>query len=294
MSEIVDLNYGTNPNDHTGDGLFYIFQKIHNNTQLLKNLQGPCVGTKYTDVRLATKAFSICEKQPSPNYYISKIVSGVPESGKYRYTIEISKSLDYAVAGGVIVSNTKLSTALRTGRENVPLGNSLLLNTWGHLLIDWDLLTPNTTYTMSVPGEGYLFATCVAYATGTIKPIITPGPDPWDEPSPNLCVLPITEATTIDGSYDKYLVTEHVEISLESGELIQGRINVKNISGSAIAINCPPIPPLESGPMGTAQFDNVYLQITVEDKESVSFELYEIEPNSFMTIVTGRYTGIEA
>ena len=295
MAEILDLNYGLAPGDHLGDILFTMFDKIQTNIQLLKNLQGPCIGTKYLDVRLAVKAFGISVKIPSSNYYVSKIVVGVPESGKYRYTVEISNSPAYGLAGSVIVKNTKLSTSIRTGKENVSLGNSLLLNTHGHILIDWDRLTPNTTYTMSTPGEGYLFATCTAYPVGTTI-IIQPGPDPWDDGNLDLAVKPMTEAEIIDGIYNLYLVISlrESELSLASIELIQGKINVKNISGSAITINCPPVTPVGEGPVANAPFDGVYLQITVDDKDSVSFDIYENEHDTYMTIVTGKYTGIEA
>jgi len=292
MANIKKLNYGKAPGDHLGDELFYIFKDTDDNIQLLKDQQGPCIGTKYLDFRLSIKGFSTRRQYLFDNFYVSKIITGNPESGKYRYTIEISKSSSFLLAGTVVMQYTTLANALKQGFENIYLAEYNTSGLFGKILVNWSLLANSVTYTTDLPVEGFLF----------VVNVIADGSNPGGGGDPGMEVpigggksfSLISEEATIDGTFDSYLVSlSSGVITLASGELIKRTIEVKNISGRDVTFNCPAIPPVDTGPTTSAPFDGVYEQITVADKKTVWFDIYETEPGTYMTVVTGDYTGIE-
>jgi hypothetical protein len=181
MAELLEINNGQAPGDDLGEWLYYAFGKCKTNFSLLKNLQGPCVGTRYLDVRLAVKAFSVRFQYLYDNFYISKIITGLEESGQFRYTIEVSKSLSFLLAGTVVMSYTHLEALEKSTVENIYLGEANSSGLWGKILIDWSLLRSRTTYIMTLPGEGYLFVVnsirdqASSPGGGGINPTLTDG-----------------------------------------------------------------------------------------------------------------------
>lgn len=225
MAEIKLIDIGTTANDGTGDTMRDAFGICNNNAYVLRYLQGPCVGTEYLDVRMAVKNFAVLNDQyfPVANYYISSIIAGVAESGQYRYTIEVSRSLTFTVAGTVVMRYTTLS-ALKTAVENVYLAEYNTSKIWGKILIDWALLTAGTTYTMNLPGKGFL------YVLNPINPMVSPPGGGGVSPAVH------SSAFTADGSSSFYQVTAAVDPVIEAWTACVGVIRIKNSHVAAITI----------------------------------------------------------
>jgi len=226
MAEIKLIDIGTTADDGTGDTLRAAFNICNNNAYVLRYLQGPCVGTEYLDVRMAVKNFAVLNDQyfPTANYYISSIVAGVSETGQYRYTIEVSRSLTFTVAGTVVMCYTTLSATPKTAVENVYLAEYNTSKIWGKILIDWALLTLGTTYTMNLPGKGFLFV------LNPINPMVSPPGGGGVSPSVH------SSAFTATGSESLYLVTAAVDPVIDLWTNCVGSIRIKNSHVAAITI----------------------------------------------------------
>lgn len=290
MADITLVNTGSAPDAGDGDPLRTAFDTLNDDLLLLKNLQGPCVGTKYFDWRLAIKSFTVNYQYLAYRFYVSKIVTGITESGQKRYTIEVSKSNTYTSAGSVVMQYTTLESALKYTTENIYMAEYGSSGLWGLIVVNWALLTASTTYTSAIPAEGFLFA------VNTVRESSSPGGGGGISPGvpvdSGMSVEVIDSSGSVDGAKDLYLVSVgEINITIANGEDQFGKIKIKNISDSRITLIAPSVTPVGAGPTYSAKFDGLYDTITIDPLQLISFDLIKTSSTpTYITLCNGAYT----
>lgn len=228
MSDIVLVNIGATANDGTGDPLRDGMDIMNDNVTLLKNLQGPCVGTKYFDLRLAVKNFMVSKQFFVDKFYVSKIVCGASESGQYRYTVEVTRSKSYAtnVQEAVVMKYTALVGSAKSGADDLYLAENSSSGYYGAMVVNWSLLTVGTTYTCSLPAEGFLY--------------VQSRFDLYSSPPGGGGGIAIDAHTTdfvADGSKDLYQSTDDADLTLAPWDEMVGMVRFKNSHSGPVLVN---------------------------------------------------------
>jgi len=291
---------GAVANDKTGNKLRVGGNMINSNFDELYSRNHACCGSKQ-EFRDAIMEFAVKERALLEFFYVSKIIAGAisPYNQYLRvYEVDINKASNLTSVGTQVLKFYIQSIPLNSPKsspEVVTLTGALAsppTDFFGEICIDWSKFILGQTYTCANWLEGGL------YVVNTIKAASDPGGDPgpgFELPyGSGTSKFNITEAAVIDGSFNLYLASLTTgEISLASADVIKGKIDLKNIAEVEITINCILIPPIESDPSTPALFDGLYQQIIVAAYKQVSFELYHVENRTYMTIVSGDYTGVE-
>lgn len=265
MSKQV-INTGTTANDGTGDDLRTSQIKVNENFTELYTRQGPVCGLRYPDLIKAVLLFDVNIKHAGDMFYISKIIKGTYSAPNYTYTIEISRTTSLASAGTLVMRYTYTGTTQLTGIAKVLLGAVGTSEYSGQMVINWSVLTDETTYTNVLWEEGGLFAYSVTPQAGggggeQLKTITT-------------------TAQVLDGSYPLYVFNPAADITAFLDEIanIKGQINIKNIS----AFNVD----LSTGDGETV--DGTHVETRIQAGKVLSLILY----SSNYIIVAGEYVAV--
>ena len=302
MSKQV-IYLGAVANDRTGNKLREGGGMINSNFDELYSRNHACCGSKQ-EFRDAVLEFTVKDRLFGDFFYISKIVAGAisPYNAFLRvYEVDINRASNFTSTGTMVLKFYTQSVPLaspKSGPEPVALAGALMsppTDFFGEIGIDWSKLTVGETYTCTNWMEGGL------YAVNTVKAASNPtgGGGAGTDLGYGIgtSIFNITEAATIDGSYDLYVASlPSGEITLSGAEVLKGKVTIKNLADNNIVINCIMMPPISpSGSVYPALFDGRWQQITVAYTKQVSFVLYETNPSTkeYIIIVSGDYTGVE-
>lgn len=235
MSSIKQLNYGTTPDDMTGDELFYIFKDIDDNFQNFDAMSqgGPCTGSKFTEFRSGIKYAFLTPIVNGALYYISRIQAGAPYSGnQLDYLIVVKKTTTIGGTGSIVAQKHLYvsNSSPKSGLEIFPLvSTDPLSGVNGFVVIDWDQFARGTDYQCNSWVEGALMAINTAGAsTGTGGG----GGDPG-------VLASLTENSLVNGASPIYLLNPSspgMVVTIDSIANIQGAINLKNMSAEDVDV----------------------------------------------------------